>query len=453
MGFEGEFAQYRSIRRLSIDSQVHDVLKRCNFAPVEKDGSIPAAKEHILDATSLKPDGPPPDLVLAIDGSHVEVPVKNGFPGAEVSYLTCSEVMFDMTKIREIESRRPVDPQQIQSVETAGSTDAVLPSTNVILEGCGDTRASFRQAFFELLSRETCNLGTATLLDTFEAIVGTPGQGSISCPYKGSHECDNLFTYQKGVYKCSCTHGGNLFSSDWLRIHEGVSDLSNGAVFGEAMQVIERLKIVHFLRYLEGEKRLSVLRRIGIIIDGPLAVFGHPAELKDKISDEIIRINNLASKFTRGVDLLMVGIEKSGAFVDHFDRLDIHPSGEPNRLPNNTVILLTDAYIKRNIAPTNSPKIYGRDTYFGRKFLYKNKRGYRIVASVPFLRDSDRDLKKAHFSQFPRLSSVLPLLDELCSTRYPNSVTPLISAHAEAAIPLNLGARVLKQIAEEYIPQ
>jgi hypothetical protein len=37
----------------------------------------------------------------------------------------------------------------------------------------------------------------------------------------------------------------------------------------------------------------------------------------------------------------------------------------------------------------------------------------------------------------------------LVSSRYPNSVSPLISAHAEAAIPLNLWTRIFEDIARE----
>ncbi len=40
-------------------------------------------------------------------------------------------------------------------------------------------------------------------------------------------------------------------------------------------------------------------------------------------------------------------------------------------------------------------------------------------------------------------------LDELVSSRYPNSVSPLVSAHAEAAIPLNLGKRIFDDISRE----
>jgi hypothetical protein len=41
------------------------------------------------------------------------------------------------------------------------------------------------------------------------------------------------------------------------------------------------------------------------------------------------------------------------------------------------------------------------------------------------------------------------LLDRLVSNRYPNAISPLISAHAEAAIPLNLGKKIFEDIARE----
>jgi len=38
---------------------------------------------------------------------------------------------------------------------------------------------------------------------------------------------------------------------------------------------------------------------------------------------------------------------------------------------------------------------------------------------------------------------------DLISNRYPNSINPLISAHAEAAIPLTLGKKMFDEIAQE----
>ena len=70
---------------------------------------------------------------------------------------------------------------------------------------------------------------------------------------------------------------------------------------------------------------------------------------------------------------------------------------------------------------------------------------------VPHLCVGDDDLNRADLNQFPRLNDALSLLDELVSVRYPNSLSALIAAHAEAAIPLNLGNTILGQLAREYM--
>ncbi len=84
-------------------------------------------------------------------------------------------------------------------------------------------------------------------------------------------------------------------------------------------------------------------------------------------------------------------------------------------------------------------------------FFYKTKSGALIVASLPFYCEVDKDLNVATPDRFPRLSDALNLLDELASTRYPNALIPIISAHAEAAIPMNLGSRILEKLARELV--
>ena len=116
-------------------------------------------------------------------------------------------------------------------------------------------------------------------------------------------------------------------------------------------------------------------------------------------------------------------------------------------------MLLTDDYIKQRIIFSTSDREYGRNTYFGRKVFYKAASGALIVLNLPFLNDSHKDLKRAEVSQFPRLADTMSLLDKLVSARYHNAVTPIISAHAESAIPMNLGKRVLEKLARQLMAE
>jgi hypothetical protein len=219
-------------------------------------------------------------------------------------------------------------------------------------------------------------------------------------------------------------------------------------MYGQLSFVIERLWLVHLLRAFEKKNWLPTLQKVAFVLDGSLAFYSVSAWIVKFIIKEINRINELQKKIT-GTDLLIIGLEKTGRFVEHFNDIDTSPVGSEDVIPNNTAILLTDSYIKHNIVFSNSPKMYGKDTYFGRKFFFKTEKGYRLVPQLAFFNAEQADTRTARIDQFPRLGDACALLNSLVSNRYNNSITPLISAHAEAAIPLSLGKKIFDDIARE----
>lgn len=452
MPYEGEFAKYRPLKRLAESRRVQNLLKRARIRQPQR---VETLALPTISGCDIQPSLWQPDWVLAIDGSHHEEPVQTGFPGAEVSYITVASVMLDMAKVRSLDRNRPVSPGEFRKTEHSESIDSAFPGCNVVLDEDISAPSSLRKALYEVFQDTRVFPDCESLLETYEALLDLKPPKSQTCPYVFDNSCisdDHPYLRGKGVYTCSCERKRVLYSTDALRIHEGMAPAgTNGAMFAEIVQVLERLWVVHVLRSLEQKGWLSVLSRLAIMLDGPLAVFGHPAWLSQAIEVELMRINELARSLTGGLDLLMMGIEKTGLFVNHFADLDIDSNGTANAVPPRQALLLTDPYIKKNIIFSNSTKPYGQDTYFGRKLFYKTASGAKIVATLPFLDESHKDLWRADVSYFPRLSDALGLLDQLASSRYPNSLAPIISAHAEAAIPLNLGKRVLAEIAQRLV--
>ena len=213
------------------------------------------------------------------------------------------------------------------------------------------------------------------------------------------------------------------------------------------MQVWERILLIHLLRCFEQQGILDRVGRLAFFLDGPLAQFGPPAWLSAAIKAELKRLNAIVRK-QAGNDLLILGIEKTGNFVGHFDEIDQTEVPGEIRSPNRSYLLLTDSYIKERIAYSESDKRYGADTYFGRKFFYKSRSGARIVASIPFLNDTQDTLDSDDIALYPSFSRACSLLDKLVSSRFENAVSPLVAAHSHAAIPLHLGAKVLKRLAQ-----
>jgi hypothetical protein len=247
-----------------------------------------------------------------------------------------------------------------------------------------------------------------------------------------------------------CPHTGEaLFSTDALRLHELMNPSGgNGEMFGQIMATMEKLWLIHILRAFERKGWLATLRRVAFFMDGPLAVFSTASWLAKVMEIELRRINDLQKQINRQ-DLMIIGIEKSGTFFNHFLEIDITKDGLTDKFPRQSALLLADGYIKQNIIFSESTKPYGEDTYFGRKLFYKASSGQKIVPVIACFNDYQKDLRTANPDQFVRLADVMNLLDQMVSSRYPNSVTPLISAHAEASIPLSLGKRIFEDIARE----
>lgn len=443
MPYEGEYAGYRSIRRLVENDAVKQLLKRSKIAAPNTDQNSPTPNQPPDPVT------PAPSFVVGIDDSYSEVPVRNGYPGAHVGYCTVASVLINLKLIDELDEERPVDPKLFRQTEEAATIDAALPGSNVITRNHTSARDAFREAVFDVLHNTVVDEEDKTrLLDTFEELLNQKPQGKgQACPYDHLG-CEQHIKIPSGNTNCPCGLGRSIYSTDALRIHERFShDGTNGEAFGLVSEVWGKVLLVHLLRCFVRQGMLDQLGRLAFVLDGPLGVFGPPAWLSAAISAELKRINGLYRKKT-GTDILILGIEKTGTFVTHFDEIDQTEEPGVARFAPRTYLMLTDKYIKSRISLSDSQKRYGVDTYFGRKVFYKSRSGGRIVVSVPFLTDEQDTLDSDDTSLYPQFGAACALLDKLASNRYPNAVTPLVAAHAEAAIPLELGQKVLQQLAK-----
>src|SRR5436190_13061456 len=77
-------------------------------------------------------------------------------------------------------------------------------------------------------------------------------------------------------------------------------------------------------------------------------------------------------------DILLVSLEKSGAFVDHANEVS-------KKMANGTALLLRNDYIYRYIIPGDSDpkKPYGSSTNYGHKVIFKTPLGQMHVVSIP----------------------------------------------------------------------
>lgn len=447
MPYENEYAGYRPLRRIVETERVQGLLRRARVYSQPSAATVgsptPIAAPPCVETF--------PDFIVAIDGSNAEVDVVNGYPGARVGYCTVASVLLNLGELDRLDEKRPIDPVAFRTTEEASTIDAALPGCNVVTREHLAAKHAFREALFDTFNDIILDEDDrVALTDTYEALLALkPETRNQSCPYE-AEGCSEHVSVSRGLSQCHCVQRRALYSTDALRIHERFRDWgSNGEAFGEVMQVWERVLLVHLLRCLERRKWLDRVPRLAFLLDGPLAVFGHPAWLSAAIGAELKRLNALVRQQS-GRDLLIIGIEKSGTFVSHFEEIDKTERPGEELFPSGSYLLLADEYIKSRIIFSTSQKRYGADTYFGRKVFYKAASGARIVATIPFLTD-EQDNLTSDASDYPQLPPTLALLDKLVSSRYANALSPIVSAHAQAAIPLHLGAKVLQQLARALV--
>lgn len=444
---------YEPLRRILSSERIKELQSRIR---VKYESDEIKWGEKAISLSELDPSDWQPKLLVAIDGDYSVSKIETGFPGSEIGYITVSTVLILLDKMRELEKEDFIDPKLFRKTEKPSSIDSLFLGCNTILENEACANSSMRRILFEEMQKQSAFEGLESLLETYEVLLKIKrDKGSTGSQPKCPHEnCDADLQEGYGEYTCDeC--GGTLFSTDALRLHELMNPAgSSGEMFGQIKETFKKLQLIHLIRSLEKsieKKKGSFLlfKEIAFFIQGSLTVFSAASWLAKCFREELYRINKKI-KHECKQDLMILGIEKSGNFVKHFSEIDTKNDGVGDNFPKQSVFLPSNEYICKNIVVNDNPDfIYLKDTAFGRKFFYKTKAGYRVVPSIATYDNYQSNVETAFPAQFPRLADCLMLLDDLVSIRYGDSVMPLASAHAEAAIPLNLGKRIFDDIAKD----
>ena len=238
----------------------------------------------------------------------------------------------------------------------------------------------------------------------------------------------------------------HLYLADVLRTHEEYNvEGSNFTPMGRVMTAAERLMTLCYVNFFADTKP-EVLRHTLFITDGPLALFGPLAPLKRRFQEHLSDLSSWCSQHGL-VAPLMVGIEKSGAFVEHAEQIK-------ELIPTGHVMRLTNDYINR-ISGRPANNRYGVDEFYGRRFIYRTKVGDPLVITVlpapEFAPYEDREDAQG-WNAYPTLRLVCDVLDSLRTRMYRHAVVPVALAHSAAALPLGVGRSVLTMMAQQNIP-
>src|SRR5690606_23325332 len=116
--------------------------------------------------------------------------------------------------------------------------------------------------------------------------------------------------------KIQCTVcNDDIFLSDVLRLHDVIDEeLGGGGILGYLSNALEQLHVVFIIKSIIEELGPETISETIFIRNGPLAFFGQTANLHKPMRKFCLWMQN-------NHKLTLVGLEKSGPFVDHADEI------------------------------------------------------------------------------------------------------------------------------------
>lgn len=409
-----------------------------------KPGDISFQGHQLLPFVPLEEKDNPIVNFITIDGGYQEVVTEPKYPSTALAFFQLGALYFQRKDLENLEQQPFIDPDDMARLRQMQRFQFALPLRNYILKSESSITNSVRRSLQEFLVSQPDGDKTK-LLDTlrwflFREYLPAAEQKQVfdelSCPHcrRPGIELDRR-KLQAPNYTSQCTHDsckGEILLVDVLRLHEAIDDeLGAGGIMGYVTSAVEQLLLIHFIHLFLTVKP-DTLHETFFIRDGPLAFFGTTARLHAAMLD-------LISFLQRKYQIYLVGLEKSGPFVEH--AADISHLMEPSQF-----LLLDNDYIYKYITPGNATEVdrpYASTSYYGQKLIFKASDESVYVATVPV--PALAAFPKA--VNIPGLGVVLTNVAKLRCNLYDNAIVPVALANKLVSLSNRPSVRILADFA------
>lgn len=413
---------------------VNIFLERCALPPlVDEVEMLPV---NLIDIQPL--DLNPIDIIIAVDGGFGEAVVRKEFPSSTITFFNFGALMFRSVDLDNLKALPFIDPEDMARLKRIQRFPFVLPTRNISLAGNTLTNSA-RLALFEFFSKS--HDGEKPFLDALRWLIFQQYRGGkntytwnlASCP---SCEARNIEVNVTMGNQFDCPKCGKvIYFTDIFRLHEVIDDEQGaGGVVAYTMGLLEQTLIIHLIKTI-CELKPDLLKSILFIKDGPLAFFGQTANIHRPMRE---LVSFLADKGC----LNMVGIEKSGAFVDHAHQIKY-------KLKPGQVLILDNEYIYKYIIPgtANPDNPYGSTTYYSNKLIYRTHDDKLYVLTLP----TPRLTGKPAVADFLGLDAVLDNIARLKCDMYDDSLIPVALVNKLVSLSQHPSMVLLEQFAKKQM--
>lgn len=420
------------------DENVKHYLEQCDL-PKESD-QIEIDDKLLVQIDDL--DTNPIKLIIAVDGGYTEVPVKRTFPSSTISFFQFGALLLKLNDLEEMAEEPFISPDAMAKMKDLQRIKLVVPTKNISLKKSKSLTETVRITLYDFFKQEESK--GESWLETckwflFEMYNRQLTEYQLSnCPI-----CDNSRIMIKRAelkddytFKCPRCYS-KLFLTDFFRLHEVIDDeIGAGGILGYMTSLVEQFVIIHTIRIILKLKP-DMLNHTLFLKDGPLAFFGQTANMHAPMRE---LVKYLISKH----NLYMVGLEKSGAFVEHADEIK-------SKIKPGQVLLLNNKHIYTYILPgdpeTKDP--YAHTSYYSSKIIYKAIDERIYVATIPTL--DEKVVLNPKKEDFPNLDSILSNVAKLKCDMYDNSLIPVALVNKLVSLSNHPSAVLLEKFAKASI--
>ncbi|MCT4705398.1 hypothetical protein MUA03_05645 [Enterobacteriaceae bacterium H16N7] len=428
------------------DPEVTRILANCKFPSTQNDvaediGLLSFQLESGLQSTIRQ--------IIAIDGGYSDVEVKKPFPSSRVSFFQFGALLFKFQDLLSLGEKPFIHPDEMEKFNKLERYKLALPSKGISYDG-NDLVGSVREIIYEFF---TAGNSSNTFMDTlrwfvFHEYKDVPKKEITlgSSPFETSSKKiiisrDNLSEDGRFIYE-----GDVFYLTDIFRFHEVIdNELGANGILGYLTNLIEHIILIHCIKELFYTKP-SHISRFVFIKDGPLGFFGQTARLHSDMRE-------LCNYFIPKYSLKIIGIEKSGAFVEHAEEIT---RGDNAPLGRNNILLLSNSYIYKHILPgpseehlVNSTPIYASSSYYSGKIIFRSNSNRVYVVTLPI--EESEKIRKPAISDYSHIHEILNVIDRLKCDMYDNSLIPIALVNKLVSLANHPSSRVLEKFANAYL--
>lgn len=417
------------------DADVQQFLSNCLLPTAAEDVDVASIAHDLQEIPIDSVKG-----VIAIDGGYQDVVIRDAFPSATFAFLQLGALYFSLADLKALEPKPFIAPEDIAKLKNIDRLKAPIPTKTITIGEMDTFVESFRFSIFNLL-KESVTEGLPTLkwfiYSEFLAEKKVIWE-LASCPNPQCPETRIPLRRQdmEADYAtpCPCC-GKTIYLTDVFRLHE-VADEEIGAsgTLGYLTTTLEQIFMLIWLKAIM-DQAPQKLKEFFFIKDGPLAFFGQTANLHKPMLKLVQHLQDTNQFYA-------VGLEKSGAFVEHAKQIE-------DRLKPNQFLIMDNDYIYKNILPgrNESAPAYGNTTYYGAKVIFKSSDSKVYVATVPI----PETLPKYDRHAITHLDQILTMVGMLRSDMYDNAMLPIALANKLISISNHPSANLLEKFAKGQI--